>query len=67
LEINDDPVKLKAMAYYSILAYLINVDLWTDLEALRGSAHTEYLSLFESTSTDILVKFTQNIIKKFFE
>lgn len=55
------------MAYYSILAYLINVDLWTDLEVLRGSAHTEYLSLFESTSTDILVKFTQNIIKKFFE
>lgn len=39
-------MKAKAMAYFSLLAYLINVDNWLDLESLRGSAHTEYMSLF---------------------
>lgn len=67
LETKEEERTLRALSYFGLLAYLVNLNNWADLEGLRGSAHTEYLSLFENTSTDTLVRFTQNLIKKFFE
>lgn len=66
-ENTEEEAKLRALAFFGLLAFLVNVDDWSELEGLKGSSSKEYLSIFERTSTAKLVVHTQKLIRLCFQ
>lgn len=69
-ENTEEEAKLRALAFFGLLAFLVNMDNWSDLEGLKGlkgSTSKEYLSIFQRTSAAQLVVHTQKLIRLCFQ
>ena len=55
------------MAYFGLIAFLVNMDDWTTFDGYFNIKHSHYLDVFEKKDAKTLVPLTQKLIKQYFK
>ena len=56
----------RALAYFGLLAFLVNMHDWSPLEVEKGASQGNYWEVFEVGSVPNLLRLSQKLVRHYF-